>query len=565
MASAVLAATHFNERNPSVVPELEDPSFKECNFEFDLNNLIFFDSDLVEHKALVQLQDYILNNGPPCAVAGPYDDDQVMEVSVLASSVQVPLVNHHGFDLELSFDWSHPFLTQSNPFPFDYIQSIYSYVMDKGRTNFIAILSSRQPSSQHLGEGLATFLQTMGVSTRIFPYAESLDQVVRLFDEELASLEGAMTKIKDTGFRTIIVIPESFDIMDKFVTMGKEAESLKINTGEYFWLFITELPLEVINENMTANENVTKLLAGAALFHAVEGFSVDEDKDRFLQSWRNQNTSAVELLKKLNPIPKGMPGYYEPSDDYFSTVDPETGAAFLYDAVMSIGFGACLAGPKGGINGSSHVRGIQSSEFAGASGRVLYGGGSVLKGNGVRNTYSAMYGVYNLLPPGGNVTWVLTDLLDPSNSSVTARNSGATKGWISLKEFVFADGRSVGPDLLVLAGQNYLSPGVRAIGFALFSIAVASGIASIFWIIIYRKHQVLRAAQPSFLLIVCTGAMIMSYTILSISFEENNGLTEDQLSKLCVSGPWALILGHILIYSALFAKVRVTILCAFLF
>jgi hypothetical protein len=49
----------------------------------------------------------------------------------------------------------------------------------------------------------------------------------------------------------------------------------------------------------------------------------------------------VEILKTLNPIPEGMPGFYEPDDDYFSTVDPEESAGFLYDAVMSIGVGTC--------------------------------------------------------------------------------------------------------------------------------------------------------------------------------------------------------------------------------
>ena len=37
-AAAFLAATHFNNRDASVVPELADPFFRdECTFQFDLN------------------------------------------------------------------------------------------------------------------------------------------------------------------------------------------------------------------------------------------------------------------------------------------------------------------------------------------------------------------------------------------------------------------------------------------------------------------------------------------------------------------------------------------------
>jgi hypothetical protein len=252
-----------------------------------------------------------------------------------------------------------------------------------------------------------------------------------------------------------------------------------------------------------------------------------------------------------------MPGYYEPDDDYFSTVDPEHSAGFLYDAVMSIGIGACLAGSQGGIDGLSHLRGIQSSNFAGASGRVVYGESTLSNGYGVRNISSVMFAAYNLFSSGGNTSFVLTELMDPSNNSVTAMNKSTSKGWISLEDFVFADGRTVGPDLLVWADPNFLSHELQVVGFLSFTLVAAAAIASSCWIAVNRNHQVLRAAQPSFLFCVCNGALLQSFTILFSSFDESNGLTEEQLSKLCVAGPWSFMLGHILVYGGLFAKVRV--------
>jgi hypothetical protein len=126
-----------------------------------------------------------------------------------------------------------------------------------------------------------------------------------------------------------------------------------------------------------------------------------------------------------------------------------------------------------------------------------------------------------------------------------------------LEEFVFADGRTVGPDLLVWANQNFLSHGVQVVGLFSFSLVAAAAIASACWIVVNRNHQVLKAAQPSLLLIVCNGALLQSLAIVTLSFDESNGLTEEQLSKLCVACPWLFVLGHLMVYGGLFAKVRV--------
>jgi hypothetical protein len=71
--------------------------------------------------------------------------------------------------------------------------------------------------------------------------------------------------------------------------------------------------------------------------------------------------------------PENMPGYYDAMDDYSQTVDPpEAGADYAYDSVISIGIGTCLAESDGEMDGHSHLQGIKSSNFVGASGKFSY-------------------------------------------------------------------------------------------------------------------------------------------------------------------------------------------------
>jgi hypothetical protein len=166
-----------------------------------------------------------------------------------------------------------------------------------------------------------------------------------------------------------------------------------------------------------------------------------------------------------------------------------------------------------------------------------------------------MYAAYNLLPPGSGLDYVLTDVLDPSNNSATVGSTDVA--WTKVKDFIFADGRTVGPDLLRdEPEQNYLSLSVQAVGLTLFGVVVVLSVLSVVWIVINRDHQVLRAAQPVFLLIICAGALCESFTIMLLSFDEGNGWTDDRLNRLCKAIPWTFLVGYIASYAAIYSKVR---------
>jgi hypothetical protein len=553
MAAAVLAAKHFNDRDISVVPELN--MLGDCKIQFDLNISQIFDTGIVGKQALIQMQSRILQKGPPCAVAGPYFDGPAKDLSVLSSSVQIPIVIHRGIDIDLLFNSSHPFLTLSSPAMVELAGVVISFLQSKGRTNYIAILHAISDTALQITQILTRLLKNVGMTSEVFGYVPEQSRVQGALREE-NDMPAALRGIKDLGFRTIVVISEEIDLEINIPKMADSAEASGVNNGEHLWVFYSGLPLVYATDpKVKENANITKLLGGAALVMPSEGFLIDESNDRFLVAWRDQDVSFVELLKSFNPILEGMPGYYAPEDDYFLTVDPEAGAGYLYDAVISIGIGACLASKKSDeevIDGRAHLQGIQSSEFSGASGRVTYGEGEASFGTGIRDWTTAYYGAFNLLPPGENSDLVLTDILIPANASDLFRGVR----WIPQKDFIYADGRKVPPYFLRgVPEQNYLSPSVRAVGFSLFSISAFLILLSAIWIVLNRNQRVLTAAQPFFLLAMCVGAMCESLPIVLTSFDESYGCTPERLGRLCTVAPWLLCFGHIVTYGALFGKV----------
>jgi len=103
--------------------------------------------------------------------------------------------------------------------------------------------------------------------------------------------------------------------------------------------------------------------------------------------------------------------------------------------------------------------------------------------------------------------------------------------------------------------NNYLSSGARIAGFVLFGISTAIGVGGLVWVGYKRKSQVVKAAQPEFLGVLCIGSIITSFAILTLSFDESYGWSEKQLSGACMATPFLFVSGYIIAYTALFSKV----------
>ena len=70
----------------------------------------------------------------------------------------------------------------------------------------------------------------------------------------------------------------------------------------------------------------------------------------------------------------------------------------------------------------------------------------------------------------------------------------------------------------------------------------------------FRKDPIVQRGQPFFMQILCLGSIITSAAIFTLSWDEDAGWTNRQLSIACSLTPWFFFTGHILIFCSLFIK-----------
>ena len=231
------------------------------------------------------------------------------------------------------------------------------------------------------------------------------------------------------------------------------------------------------------------------------------------------------------------------------------GAAFMYDAVMSIGLGACAAvaakdnstmASTTTLTGIQHRNGIRSVNFVGASGHIQFGGPDGPPGSRVGSTVP--FAVINFVQDhdqNGLIVARQTETLDPM-----------TGNWIQLEyPFVFADGTHSSPPLREIPPQNYITKAAKISGICLFVISLAVVLASVVWVFVNRHDPVVVAGQPVFLYTLCFASILLCFLILISLFDETWGFSQEGLDAACCAWTWFDAQGRTIAYSALFTKV----------
>jgi hypothetical protein len=373
--------------------------------------------------------------------------------------------------------------------------------------------------------------------------------------------------------------------------LAEAAVEVGLTNGEYFFIWFGDF--DPFFGSAREGSAIREFLKGSIFMTPFEGHHLGW-QDPFYVAWKSQGKPEVDRLNGINPILPGEPGYFFAEDDYFTKADPEWGSSFLYDAIMATGMGACLAMKENvdetsDVSVDTFVRGIRSVDFTGATGVVSFCEPEYCDLEGARKHDGAIWGFLNNYPPGANMTeckceddiceceenpWRPADLFyyPAVTTDFIFRNESSLYGLVPRPDLgpsfpngsgyflevfgtIYADGRAVPPDLLRdEPEQNYLSRGLQIFGFILLGIAWLLATVSAIWVYTYRKHRIVKAAQPYFLYVICLGASVSVSGILMISFDESNGCTEEQLGRACMATPWLACLGHIITYGALFSK-----------
>jgi hypothetical protein len=129
-------------------------------------------------------------------------------------------------------------------------------------------------------------------------------------------------------------------------------------------------------------------------------------------------------------------------------------------------------------------------------------------------------------------------------------------------ENIFSDEQANDSDQeeeIPMENMNYLHPVAQAIGLSIASLCFVSSLALGLWVYRNREVPMIKVSQPQFMYLICLGSAMAALGVFPLSFDESHGFSERTLSLCCMSYPWFCQLGYIILYLALFSKVRTTI------
>ena len=112
-------------------------------------------------------------------------------------------------------------------------------------------------------------------------------------------------------------------------------------------------------------------------------------------------------------------------------------------------------------------------------------------------------------------------------------------------------------ELPALAVDENLLENFAWIGYFFFGLIAVAAVFCIAWTVQNRKHFVVRAAQPVFLVMTAVGVMILAFSLIPLSYDDGGDDNDEHstfATTVCMSAPWFAFTGFTVIFSALFAK-----------
>ena len=410
MVAALMAVDHFNDRNPAVIEELAHPELLNCPFR--LVNVTVVDTGTNGHMATKTLLKRIQNVGAVDSLAGPYDDLPALELSVLATGMESPIVAFRGLDQSLVLPDVHPFFSQVYPDLNGEMEFVGKFLTYTNRTNYIAVLHSNEDAVLQRIEVLRKVLLHRNIDqVKTFGY----QGIGKLQEGEDSGIVDAVRQIAKTGYRTILLIITNPDL--DAPEIGRAVHDFKLDRGDHFWIMVggldpsSSLKAELLSEIRYLPEG--QHLQGMAYLYIFDTHHIYQNST-FQTAIRQQNMTFMEKVVNMTPVPSYYSGSSCEQDtrqcellgltlpSLFQLAILSERLEFAYDAIMAIGIGACNALTDSGgmdtnataITGEQHLDGIQSADFNGVTGRVRF---KNLPGTpGSREGSSVYYGVLNL-------------------------------------------------------------------------------------------------------------------------------------------------------------------------
>lgn len=254
-ASILIAMKHFNDRNPVVVPGL-DERLKDCNVYLTAD---FRDSQFSSIEASGQLLQAInvkhsLSSPAPMSLIGAIRPATTLSLAVLTGVNEIPHVASDSISLQLENRDIYPYFARTIPTSSGYAKSLVLHLSSLEVTHF----------------GVLYVRDSYGIDfhTELFREAEARDMNVvgaAYEDSDLTSVDLAAERLKKSELRYFVGIfnPENHrTVLDRIYTQGI------IGKPEFVWMFAPFLSVATQSAyllNAETESNIASAINGAGV------------------------------------------------------------------------------------------------------------------------------------------------------------------------------------------------------------------------------------------------------------------------------------------------------------
>jgi hypothetical protein len=518
----------------------------DCSITLDA---LYRDSAYVRSQTVDQLLDLEneavragLDDVGICAVMGPVDAQAHMGLSVVTEHWELPQIGYATMAHQLSNRDRYLNFIRTLPDGQDFAVTLaYAAQRDIWFRDYVAVIYEPDYGEQ-FEDPLEDVEDEVGYETITEGFSIGSDESLR---EALSDVAPG-----GDGYHTIMLTIDHFAVLDDVARIAVE---LGIVGEGYLWMITGDALPDIMRKRLSLEPGspLDMLLDGAYTFTNYDPYYYKPEGDRFLQTWKNQAPSYLRDVLARQP-PKvgendnGSPFVADLAADYFATTTPANFASFLYDSIIAMGVSVCAAQAAG----DDHDNALLASRFTGASGPFAFQEDDDGELMPTRDPQYAVYGMHNIRSVDNG------DGMRTYDSVMVATYDSQKAVWEKTGEdFYYTGGTSEEPMPLITPDSfNYLSKTAQIVGFCLVGVSLFICIGSAIWVYLHRQNRTVKASQPEFLLLLCLGAALVSVSLIFMSFDEDKGWSEAQLSRSCATFPWLFVLGYAVMYCALVCK-----------
>jgi hypothetical protein len=542
MAAAQIAMDHFNERNPSVVPQLAD--LGNCSVYFPAQAVADTQfNHLLSTEAVINTvqSQCTADKQVPCGVIGPALDRAAVHLQSITGALRIPQMLFYQMSGKLHGGATVIGVTVSTQ---QHVVAMLSYL--RGR-EFLFVVYDTYPQQAELANRIQRTAQDFNLQATIATVRGKPG------GDHLNAYRKVVRQIKLSGIKTIALYLQKTSTV-AYVAALLEEEGMF--TSEYIYILNgVSVPIDrfaTMFAEIEIGSPLDKLLTGALVFDQMDNFRWRGD-DPFLAAWRQQNSTFVDRMNSLMPVSPDKVSFSRAPADFFQTVDPVHHVSYVYDSVMALGFGGCMEQKSSQASPlrpqkNPYIDGILASEFDGASGHLSW-----KEGESVRDSGGLHFGLYNIRRRKHVDESIGKTPFEAALVSLWSKSTG----WEDTEEenLLFRDGSTALPSTTrEVLENNFLSAWVFGFGLALLGVAWALGFIGIFLLGYLRKDAIVQRAQPFFMQLLCGGSILTSTAIFTLSWDEGMGWSHHQLDIACMMTPWFFFVGHIVMLSVMFTK-----------